>query len=1062
MKRPLKIALISLGSLVGLVVVAAVVLTTVVFTPSRLTPIVRDVVKDYVTCPVEIGEVELTLFSTFPNAGIRLSDVTVMNPTDGAPSDTVAHLDELVAVIDVMAYLRDDRVAVSRFLLDGGRANLYVAPDGRTNFDIVATDSDTTATAESSPLPDLALEGIEVKGLSARYHDDRAGLRAELDDVALTLASQMDLTNFRGDVDVDAHIAGVRYAATADSAAMTALVGNLDFRTRLHNAGAEAGTEALHFYVDSLTYADAAQRVHIEGLDLDLDHLRVASSALAAGQIPVAPADLQDVSSALKVAFRRLEYADAATPQTRAELGASSFDLPTFRLDTAWHFRGLVELADAYVAMGRDVYVDHKPALVRLGFVTDLAFTRFTLQDTHVEYAGERLFLDGTVGLTDAINDADGHVQVPSRMDVDMAFRLDETLLSRLWALVPQYVRDDLKDMAFEGRLNLDGRADVSMVGDSVIYNAFNVRSDIRDIDVQMGQELHFAANDNYVETVYPHGTGSRRHIKNIIRSSAVDFTMRDSTSIAATIKGLDADLFVSDRVLYGSTDIPFAASTFRTTHVDATVDDSIRLVAGGVEGSVGLAESNVQARQKQHYRVKISSADLDAAVGRDVTATVGPLAVSLSATYDPRETETLLQWSPSVDFDIRDAVAHVAQIPYPVELPAVRFNFNLGRFVIAESRVRLGGSDFALSGRIDHVGDWLRHKDTLVGRLDFTSERTDVYQLMDLVDGLGADSTAAVAAVADAPTASAPSAASGAASAEAAGPFIVPRAVDLELNTHIRQAMVGENTFDDLGGQLAIRDARLYLEEMGFSSKAARMQLTAMYYSDDPDHLFVGGTFHLLDVEIAELLKLVPQVDTIVPMLKSFDGKAEFHLAAETNLRSDYSLKMSTLKATAAIEGQDLTLLDSETFSTIAKYAMFSKKTRNVIDTLSVEMSVARRTATVYPMLLKMDKYAAVISGTHQLQDPMPFSYHISIADWPLPGIRPGINLSGDLENPEQISFSIGQSKYANMFRPAKQNVTQKQMMELKQLISDSLKRNVKPQQPAAAGDAPAAPVGE
>jgi hypothetical protein len=209
-----------------------------------------------------------------------------------------------------------------------------------------------------------------------------------------------------------------------------------------------------------------------------------------------------------------------------------------------------------------------------------------------------------------------------------------------------------------------------------------------------------------------------------------------------------------------------------------------------------------------------------------------------------------------------------------------------------------------------------------------------------------------------------------------------------------------------------------------------------------------VGANFHLLDIEIADLLQLIPDIDTIVPMLKSFDGKAEFHLAAETNLTANYEPKWSTLKATAAIEGKDLILMDNETFSTLAKYLMFNKKTENKVDSLSVEMALARRKATIYPFLITMDKYQAVIAGTHNITGNMGFNYNVSITDWPLPGIHPGVDVTGDMDD---LSFKVlAKGKYANLYKPAKRNATQAQTLELKALINQALKRTVKEQEPA------------
>ena len=230
----------------------------------------------------------------------------------------------------------------------------------------------------------------------------------------------------------------------------------------------------------------------------------------------------------------------------------------------------------------------------------------------------------------------------------------------------------------------------------------------------------------------------------------------------------------------------------------------------------------------------------------------------------------------------------------------------------------------------------------------------------------------------------------------------------------------------------------------MGFTTDAAEMQLTGIYRSERRNHLFAGFDFHLLNIDIAKLINLIPAVDTIVPMLKSFAGKAQFHIAAETYLRADYSPKMSTLRAAAALEGKDLVLLDSKTFSTIAKYMMFNKKTENIIDSIDVEMTIFRNEVDIYPFLVSMDKWQAVLSGRHNLDNS--FNYHISITDCPLAAnlipVQHGLDIKGTFEN---LKFNMVPCKYKTLYKPNKQKATEKQTLALKKIISDSLKDNVK-----------------
>ena len=101
MKKALKIVGITLGSVFILLAVVIGSALWVVFTPERLTPIVRKVASEYVKCDHEIGKVELTFFSTFPHFGLAIDSLTLINPVAGAPTDTVVHIPHAVVREDV-------------------------------------------------------------------------------------------------------------------------------------------------------------------------------------------------------------------------------------------------------------------------------------------------------------------------------------------------------------------------------------------------------------------------------------------------------------------------------------------------------------------------------------------------------------------------------------------------------------------------------------------------------------------------------------------------------------------------------------------------------------------------------------------------------------------------------------------------------------------------------------------------------------------------------------------------------------------------------------------------
>jgi hypothetical protein len=215
-------------------------------------------------------------------------------------------------------------------------------------------------------------------------------------------------------------------------------------------------------------------------------------------------------------------------------------------------------------------------------------------------------------------------------------------------------------------------------------------------------------------------------------------------------------------------------------------------------------------------------------------------------------------------------------------------------------------------------------------------------------------------------------------------------------------------------------------------------MQLTAMYRTPRKNHIYLGMDYHMLDVEISRLLEMIPDIDTLMPMLRSFAGSGEFHLAVETYVDSAYEIKQSTLRGAASIEGEDLVLMDGETFGEIAKKLRFSRKAENRVDSLSAEFTIFREEIDIYPFLIVMDRYKAIVGGRHNFD--MSFDYHISLIDSPLP-VRLGIDIKGTAD---ELQYRPTNPKYSQLYRPIRRNVVENRQLELRRMIREALIQDV------------------
>jgi hypothetical protein len=421
------------------------------------------------------------------------------------------------------------------------------------------------------------------------------------------------------------------------------------------------------------------------------------------------------------------------------------------------------------------------------------------------------------------------------------------------------------------------------------------------------------------------------------------------------------------------------------------------------------------------------NSEKFEATIGPNTSA-VKKINIDCDILNDNSQKDIFLQWLVKGSIDIDEGTINLSAFSYPIEIPAIRMNFEPEALTVKEGRIKIDKSDFQLSGNLKNVLSYFRGDSILRGSFSFFSNTTDVSQLMSLTSGIGNKEVTAAEKTEN----------SGEDSTYT-GPYMVPKGLDVLLRANIKKATLGIDTATNINGNLRVNDGILLLDEITFATPAARMQLTAMYRTPRKNHLFLGLDYHMLDVEIGELLTMIPDIDSLMPMLRSFGGKGEFHIAVEAYLDSLYNIKKSTLRGASSIKGNDLVLMDGETFSEIAKTLKFNKKTKNRVDTLSAEFTIFRDEIDVYPFLIVMDKYKAVVAGRHNFD--LSFDYHISVVDSPLP-FKLGVDIKGNMDDME---YKLAKCKYAEYYRPVSRHAVENKQLELRKMIRDALTQKVK-----------------
>ena len=1026
MKKALKITGITLASIVGLVIIVATVAVTMFTSSGRLTKMVKKYAPEFVNCEMQLGKADLTLFKTFPNVGIEINEVALINPMEGSPSDTLANIDNLIVVVDVKKLWKEKEIVVRRCILENAFVNLYTDTIGNSNLNVFNSKEDNDTTSSFDYLVDI--EEIKLKNSTLLYTDDRNLMTAQARGLNLDLKGKMQNKDIVADLKLSSDNLGLKMK-TINLVSKTL---NLNFDGDITQYDQINGTLKLGTPDISLAVGESYLKNDTLNLDLPLQfsindmkgHLDQAQITLNRYLINLVGdaemVDNGDVNLDLALNTNTLTIEDVLTylpERVQKRLNRISYT-------------GKLTLTGAEV---KGTYNDSLLPVISAKILTDDA----KVNVPSLPYPFTAVNLDALLDLN--LNDNTGSVKVNSlnakfnRSTLNVDGLVDDLmgdigLKLKVKGDVPM---TDLKgflpkNMKLNGRTNLD------------LTTNFTVEQLMKSLDDYNLNRLSAKANLKVKDFAFDrdtiHATSPLVNVGLTLPASAKEkgrkgvYVSLASNLLQAQIgKDINADLkhpdikFTADNLKGGMEKMDLKAD-MSFSHLDVVYDTVTATINTPAITFVTMPEKNSKALKA---RVIFDGKDVAAKMGKGYALNTNLLKIDASVNQNKNKTGFLNKWNPSADFTLGNALVKVDGLGEDIRISNIDFLFNSSELDFKKSTFRIGQSDLSLQGSVIGIKEWLEdHKNLMKGEMQLTSDMLDINEIMVLTSGLGRSEEAKTVV-----------------ENEEDNPFMVPEGIDFNFGIKTKKSLYDNFDLNNLSGTMTVKDGTLILQEIGFTNKAAEMQLTAMYQSPRKNNLFLAMDFHLLNVQINDLLNMIPYIDTLVPMLKTFDGQGEFHIGAETNLKSNYEPKISTLRAAADIEGKNLTVNDKFTFTNITDKLQVSTNGEYRVDSLDVQLTVFKNEIDLWPSQIAIGKYKVTVDGRMNLDKSG--EYHLSVTETPvfLPN-RMGLKLSGPINN---LNYELERPKFPTLYKPNKRNDTEQMYYELKKKIADRLKENVR-----------------
>ncbi len=996
-KKILRISLIILASLLMLLIISAGLLSWYIFVPEKLTRIVNNQTEKYIPYETVIGEVELTVFSTFPRLGVRISNFHVISPVSGSQCDTLLRAGELTGVIDSKAYREKGDIVINSFILSDAYVNVFVDSLGWSNFDLFIREARAPVDEKAEVEPFfIDLQNIEFNNLDLVYSDQKARIDLGMKEVNGKMAGNVKGDLLSGNIVLNNSLASFEFAGDK-------YLDNYHLELNV-TAGADLSRQLFSFDNSFLS---------LNGLDIGINGS--VENDTGRGSILT---NIDYEFNSLKVedimAIIPLRYISAFGEIDVTGLVSSSGIIKGEISDT------LLPLIDLNMTLANGNFIyDFLPYPLG-GINWDVDFIWDMNSNDESSLHVNTLVLntpDSELSATGKVDNLFGDMHYDLIADLDLK-------LEELMHFIPEAI-----DMDLSGRVGGELKSDFSL-SQALTFDIGKMK---------LSGSLILSEFSMIYDTLTVNSTGT-----------GIDFALPNTTSsgnnrdfASARISSDSLEIYINDHIstLIKSSHFYVEMSDIR----DTTARPSLHCRFNIEKMMAGNDTANISVNRPYGYftyspgsddpgqpdiELAYTSFDFEAQSGSDF-ARAASMTLNAGIQNDKTSENIFLQWLAEGNIEMTDGFVSLSVMASPLEIPSIIMDFDPETFNIRESNVRIDRSDFSLTGSWENVFSYFRGDSVLKGDFSFLSDNTDIVQLMNLTSGIGIEND----------TPGDPSAYNNnnnVYDTTFTGPYMVPQGIDLLLRANVKQALMHGDTISDIRGDVRVNDGILVLDGLSFTTPAADMRLTAMYRTPRKNHLYLGIDYHMLDVEIETLLNMIPDIDTLMPMLRSFRGTGEFHIAVETYLDSLYNIKMSTLRGASSIRGQDLVLLDGETFSEIARTLRFSRRAENRVDSLSAEFTIFREEIDVYPFLIVMDRYQAVVGGRHNLD--MSFDYHISLVDSPLP-FRLGIDIGGNLD---KLQYRVVRPKYADLYRPASRRVVESRQLELRRMIYETLTRGL------------------
>ena len=1052
MKKRNKVITTILLTVLSLIVIIPAIAFSIlhwgILPPKKLTPLVIEQANQHLDAQLDCKHIELTYFETYPFLGIKLVNGYLLSNV--AKEDTLLAFGQVTVAIQPLDYLLKNQITIKNFSLFHPRFYGYVDSEGKANWEIY--ESSTDSTNSSSSLPAFDIQKIRIHNGHFIYDNQQDALFAEVDGFSARL---------NGSLRRGANLLRLETSCTSFyfQNASYSLKNKLAFRMHTSVMIADQyktfGLKDTELFINEIPFkAEGAIRHQPEigqtHIDMDMG-LKISDINDLRHFIP--DAYLQNPNQMEAGGTIQINggihglFGDSILPDIhlaclidegyyRMKENGKGFD--TLALDLNLHLNG-PHPDSSFLSLGQFKVKGKSISLDMQGKVENLFQNPFI----QANLKGE---IDFTQIGKELLNPDTLLLEGVMKADLSANFTVNDLLESRFGKIhssgmlnidqLKAYSKPyDIDLLISNASLKMDTTHQKSRYikmekGDPLIRFTLGIDS----LNMQYKEEINtnISQLELFAQTSPVIDTTAIIPITGQITFDHLHTRMPDSVWMVMNRTELKGGIKSSA----SNKQIPTAAAVISVDTLKyISIPTRTSMVLAGNTFTIEALPYRETRRQPNRIRPQADS-----------TRQISRLAVQPQQPADSlsNDNQLLRNWEIRGDLAFKQMRGFSRYFPLPMRMNATKLKFNTNDITLTDACLHIGKSDLTLNGEISRIRRAFLHGGKLKGDFTLQSNYIDCNQLLyalnqgmsyaesDIPSSFNEENLAeletqlTVDSIQTIPT-------------DTTNQLIIlPAFLDMALHTHAKRIDFKDLQLEQVNGEVVIRNQSINLSKLDMQSNMGEGHLTMSYAPKNGQEATAGFDLNLSSIQVEKLISLFPSMDTLMPMLRSFEGVLDCQIIATCRLDSTLSVIMPSINSSCYLHGNNMVLLDGETFTEISKTLMFKNKERNIIDSISVDLAIKDSRIEVFPFLIEMDRYQVAVGGTHNLD--MTFDYHLSVLKSPVP-FKLGIDISGNLD---KFKYKVTKCKYKDLFKAAKQAELDSTRTNIRKTLQDAVRQQL------------------